>query len=606
VEDFKRFVRYFFPYKVRLFWGLLATAFMGISDTIMAVALGIFFDVLTKIQSRVSSGEEALLQMDIERGGFHFFTLNLSQQGEVTRFIIYFALSIILLVLFKVVFVYTREYLMNSTSHKFLMRFRQEVFDKILQLPMGFFDKERTGNIVARISNDVIQLEHSMSALVTFSQNVIFTFFYVVAMFIVAWKLSLLSLIVFPLSAVVIKYIGDRIRRISRDISINVADITAFLTEKINSMIIVKGFTREEFERKNFEKRSRLNYDFAIKIVRYMALMKPFNEIFSTIGLAFLVLFCAWQISLGNMTIGTFATFVGLVIMAYQPLKALGESNAVFQRAMASARRIYELLDQPVEDYGETLAGETAVEVSKGRVEFQNVSFSYDGGQQVLHDIAFQIPPGKTIALVGPSGGGKSTIVNLIPRFYVVQQGQILIDGQDIRKYTLHNLRQSIAVVPQETMLFSATVMDNIRYGRLEASDEEVMEAAHTANAHEFVTRMEKGYHSELGERGVQVSGGQRQRIAIARAILRNPKILLLDEATSALDTESEILVQEALGKLMQNRTSIVIAHRLSTILNADEILVINNGRIMERGNHEHLLQLNGLYAGLYKTQFQV
>lgn len=604
MDDLKRFIRYFFPYKLRISGGLISTAFIGFSDTLLALALGIFFDALTKIQSRVSLGEDALIQIDVERGGFHFFSLNLADQGEISRFIIYFAISITLLVFFKVIFVYLREYLMNSASHKFLMRIRQEVFDKIVILPLRFFDQVRTGTVVSRISNDVLMLENSMSALIGFTQNIIFTLLYVTAMFIVTWKLSLLSLIVFPFSAVVIKYIGDRIRKISRDISLNVADITAFLTEKITSIKIVKGFTREEFEKGNFEKRSRLNYDYAIKVVKYMALLKPFNEIFSTTGMAFLILFCAWQISLGNMTIGTFATFCGLVIMAYQPLKALGDSNAMIQRAMASARRIYELLDQPGE-YDIIPKEGDKVSVNRGEISFQNVNFSYGGSKTILEDISFKISAGKTYALVGPSGGGKTTIVNLIPRFYQVKKNQIFIDKSDINDFTLANLRRHIAIVPQETILFSATVMENIRYGRLEATDSEVLDAAKAANAHDFIEKLEHGYDTEVGERGVQLSGGQRQRVAIARAILRNPKILLLDEATSALDTESEILVQEALNKLMMNRTSLVIAHRLSTIQKADEILVIDNGKIIQRGTHSTLLEEEGLYANLYKTQFQ-
>jgi subfamily B ATP-binding cassette protein MsbA len=269
---------------------------------------------------------------------------------------------------------------------------------------------------------------------------------------------------------------------------------------------------------------------------------------------------------------------------------------------MASARRIYELLDEPVEI--DTAPGTTEPQVTHGEIDFQAVTFSYDGKKSVLREVSFKIPAGKTVALVGPSGGGKTTIINLIPRFYRIKSGQILIDRTDINQFTLTQLRKNIAIVPQETILFSDTVRENIRYGRLDASDDEVTEAARAANAHRFIEALENGYGTQVGERGIQLSGGQRQRIAIARAILRNPKILLLDEATSALDTESEILVQEALNKLMVDRTSVVIAHRLSTIQNADEILVIADGKIRERGTHDSLLALKGIYAGLYKTQF--
>ena len=600
----RRFIQYFFPYKYRILGGLLATAIMGFSDTLLAVAMGLFFDTLTRIQTMVASGKKILLHHVIERNGIRLFTLNLESQHDVIRFIILFGVVVILIVLVKVTFVYLREYLMNSTSQKFLMRIRQDIFDHIILLPMRFFDSERTGNIVARITNDVMQLENSMTSMVQFTQNLIYTVVYVTAMFLTNWKLTLMALFVFPFAGVIIKFFGDRIRKVSREISVNIADITSFLQEKILNIKIVKGFTREEFERKNFARKSRQNYDYGIKIVRLVALLKPFNEVFSTVGMALMVLFCSWQISTGSMTIGTFITFIGLLTMAYKPIKALGDSNVIFQKAMASAARIYELLDEPTE-YDAHEARKKPVSSIRGDVEFEHVTFSYNGTSNALEDVSFFIPAGKTVALVGPSGAGKTTIINLIPRFYTVTRGRVLIDGIDVRDFPLSNLRSFISIVPQETVLFSTTIMENIRYGRLDASDEEVMEAARLANAHEFIVRMEHGYHTQVGEQGAQLSGGQRQRIAIARAILRNPRILLLDEATSALDTESEILVQKALEELMRDRTSFVIAHRLSTILNADEILVIDRGRLVERGTHQELLTRNGLYAQLYHKQFR-
>lgn len=603
MSNTRRFISYFFRYKWRIFWGLIATSLMGISDTLMAVSGGIFFDVLTKIQNQAGSSESFYLHQEIKRGGIHFFTIHISNRSEITHFILLFAIAVIALVIFKVIFVYVREYLMNSTSQKFLMQIRQEIFDRILLLPMRFFDKERTGNIVARISNDVLQLENSMTSLVQFSQNIIYTIVYVAAMFLTSWKLSLLSLMVFPFAGIIIKYFGDRIRKVSYDISVNVADITSFLTEKINSIKIVKAFHREKFESSNFKKRSRQNYDYSLKIVRLVALLKPFNEVFSTTGMALMVLFCAWQISLGQLTLGTFITFIGLVVMAYKPLKALSDSHIIFQRALASAKRIYELLDEKSEEDGKAI--ERITSAIKGNIEFRSVSFSYDEKSVVLQNISFQVKTGQMVALVGPSGGGKSTIINLIPRFYQPQSGQILIDGIDITTFPLSRLRSFIAMVPQETVLFSTSIKENIRYGRLEATDEEVMEAARIANAHDFIMKMERGYEMEVGERGVQLSGGERQRIAIARAVLRDPKILLLDEATSALDSESEILVQEALKKLMQNRTSMVIAHRLTTILRADLILVIDKGRIVEQGTHQLLLERGRFYSHLYHTQFR-
>lgn len=589
---------------MRILGGLAATALMGFSDTILAVSIGIFFDTLTKIQSIVKGGKELLFQQDIEKGGIKFFTIHLSGKQDAVNFIIMFGVLIIALVLFKVIFVYIREYLMNSSSQKFLMRIRRDIFDHILYLPMRFFDRERAGNIVARITNDVTQLENSMTSMVQFTQNLIYTVVYVTALFLTSWKLTLVALFVFPFAGLIIKFFGDRIRKISRDMSVNVADITSFLQEKIYSIKIVKGFNREKFERENFRVKARQNYDYGIKIVRLVALLKPFNEVFSTVGMAMMVLFCSWQISLGNMTIGVFITFIGLLSMAYKPIKALGDSNVIFQKAMASAMRIYELLDEPAEKDSYSVAATNPIH-PKGKVEFRNVTFSYDGEKDVLIDLSFIAEPGRIIALVGPSGGGKTTIINLIPRFYEVEKGSVRIDNVDVRQFSLNQLRSMIGIVPQETMLFSATIEENIRYGNLEASPEAVIDAAKSANAHNFIMQLEKGYQTYVGERGSQLSGGQRQRIAIARAILRNPRILLLDEATSALDTESERLVQQALEKLMENRTSFVIAHRLSTILNADEILVINAGRLVEKGTHQQLLTKNGLYAELYQKQFK-
>jgi len=600
----KRLISYFYPYKVRIFFGLLATAIMGFSDTILAGAIGLFFDTLTKVQTLISNAEPIFLEQKIEYQEHIFYSINITGKDELLRFILIFGFLIVALAVFKVIFVYAREYLMNSTSHKFLMQFRRDIFDRILLLPMKFFDSEKTGNIMARITNDVAQLENSLKALIQFSQNLIYTVVYVVALFFVNWQLTFLALIIFPLSGIIIKFFGDRIRKVSHSISVNIADITSFLQEKITAIRVVKSFTREKFEQENFKGKTKENYKLSIKVVRLIALLKPVNELFSEAGMSVLVVFCAWQISTGDMTIGNFITFISLVVMAYKPLKGLGDSMAIFQKALASGNRIFELIDEETErEIAEDQ--KKSIETKKGQVEFKNVRFSYNNFDYALNNISIKIDAGETIALVGPSGGGKSTFINLLPRFYEVGEGEILIDNINNKYLSFSDLRQMIGIVPQETILFSGTISENIRYGRLDATEEEIIAAAKTANAHKFILELENQYNAEVGERGTQLSGGQKQRIAIARAILNNPTILLLDEATSALDTESEILVQQALDKLMENRTSFVIAHRLSTIQKADRILVIDKGKIVETGTHDQLIKMQGLYENLYKMQFR-
>ncbi len=600
----KRLLRYFLPYKMRITAGLIATAIMGFSDTILAVLIGVFFDTLTKVQTLVDQGKELVFNQVIERQGFKLFTVEINNDSDLLRFIITFGVAIVVLAVFKVVFVYLREYLMNSTSHKFLMRLRRDIFYRILLLPMRFFDRQQTGHIMARITNDVGQLENSLSSMIQFSQNFIYSIVYVTALFIVNWRLTFLALIIFPVLGVVIKMFADRIRKVSHGISVNIADITSFLQEKISAVRVVKSFAREEFERETFKKKTGENYHLSIKTVRLIALLKPVNEVFSDAGMAMMVIFCAFQISTGDMTIGNFITFISLVVMAYKPLKGLGDSMAIFQKALASANRIFELVDEKPEPNLDS-ANSVKLENPRGEVEFTDVMFSYNDTDMALHHINLKIEAGKTVALVGPSGGGKSTMIGLIPRFYEISSGSIRIDGIDTRKFSLHVLRNMIGIVPQETVLFSGTVSQNIRYGRLDATGADIIAAAKAANAHDFISKLDHGYDTQVGERGVQLSGGQRQRIAIARAILNNPTILLLDEATSALDTESEILVQEALDKLMEGRTSLVIAHRLSTIQGADEIVVIDRGEIVERGTHEQLLSKDGLYANLHRMQFR-
>jgi subfamily B ATP-binding cassette protein MsbA len=380
------------------------------------------------------------------------------------------------------------------------------------------------------------------------------------------------------------------------------AEISAFLQEKISSIRIVKSFTREPYERESFRKKVDANYRHSMRIVRTMAVLSPTNEFFNTFVASLLVVFTGYLFLQGSVSMKSVITFLLLVNFLAKPVKALGENFARIQKTLVSAGLIFEMLDLEKEKLQDKPGSYI---IQSGTVELKDVSFSYNTEIAALSHVSFSVRSGEKVALVGPSGSGKTTLINLIPRFYELTSGSIEIDGHDIRQINLTDLRSQISIVPQEVVLFSGTIEENIRYGKLDATEKQIIEAATMANAHSFISQLERGYATEIGERGVQLSGGQRQRLAIARAILRNPRILLLDEATSALDSESELMVQEALDRLMEGRTSFIVAHRLSTIYRCDKIFVLEHGSIVEQGTHEQLLRNDaGLYKRLYSLQF--
>lgn len=600
LKSFKNHIRlykYFFKFKTRIIIGLVATLIMGLMDTVLAAGTGVLMNIMTEL-GKLSSTTNISFYVTIPRTNFPIHVT-----GFIT--IIYVALVIFISVLIKVTFVYLREYMMNSAAQKVLLYLRNEIFEKILKLPMAFFDKERTGNLMSRITSDVGNVEIALNSGILTTQNFIYTVIFTIALFITSWKLTLLTIILFPILGVVLKFFGDRIRAVSKKLSINIADITSFLQENISSIKVIKSFTREELRSKQFYDKARTNYYFSMKNVRAVALLKPINEVLSNLSMIIVIFFCAYEFVNGNMKIDTITTFIVLVTMLYKPLKELGNQTTIFQKALASAMRIFELLDLDEEDNPkEPIKIDT--KSIKGEVEFKNVYFKYESSNEYnLNNISFCVKPGKTLALVGASGSGKTTIVNLIPRFYIVDKGEILIDGININKIDKNDLRKLVGLVPQETVLFADTIYENIRLGKLDATKEEIYAAAKFANAYDFIMELPNGFDTYVGERGTQISGGQRQRIAIARAILSNPKILLLDEATSALDNESEHIVQEALDRLMKDRTSIVVAHRLSTIQNAHQILVLDKGEIVEVGTHDELIQKDGFYSKYYHMQFK-
>ena len=511
----------------------------------------------------------------------------------------------ILVVMFtRGVFYYGQSYLVSYVGQRVIIDVRSVLFRKFQRMPLSYYDKQQTGTVMSYITNDVAVMQSAivdnLIELVTESSILIGS---LAMMLYLDWKLSLLTLMTIPLVGFAMKIFGRKLKRSSTVIQERVAEITSLLQESISAIRVVKSFVRESYEIKRFEEQNWRNFQAAMKNVKLSSLLTPTVEFLAAIAVTFIVWFGGYEVVNEVITAGELVAFLTYAVNLANPVKRLSRVYAAIQKAMAAADRVFAVMDlnEKITD----VPNAKPLPPIKGKVEFKDITFSYKKGQPALQHISLKAEPGQMIALVGPSGSGKSTIANLIPRFYDVDSGVITIDDHDIRQVTADSLREQIGLVPQETMLFSTSVMENIRYGRLEATDEEVIEAAKAANAEEFIKELPEGYDTKLGERGLNLSGGQRQRLAIARAILKNPRVLILDEATSALDTESEKIVQDALDNLMVGRTSFVIAHRLSTIFNADQIFVVENGHLREHGTHEELLAAGGLYSNLYNIQFR-
>ena len=512
--------------------------------------------------------------------------------------------GVVVVFIIRGIFYYGQSYLVSFIGQKVVIDVRELMFRKFQRMPMAYFDRHQTGETMSFITNDVAAIQTALVdkliEIVTESSILIGS---IVFMFYLDWKLTLLTMVVVPLVGQAMKIFGRKLKRNGTVIQERMADITSFLQESISSIRVVKSFAREDYEIGRFQNENLLNFQAAMKNVQLTSLLTPTVEFLAAVSVTLIIWFGGYEVISGVMTAGSLVAFLTYAVNLANPVKRLSRLYGSLQKAMAAIDRVFMVLDLPeaIQDKPEA----EDLPPIEGHVSLEQVNFEYKEGVPALSDVTLEAQPGQMIAFVGPSGAGKSTIANLIPRFYEINSGVIRIDGHDIRDVTLHSLREQIGIVPQETMLFSTTVRENIRYGRLDATDEEVEAAARAANADGFIRELPEGYDTRIGERGLSLSGGQRQRMSIARAILKNPRILILDEATSALDTESEKIVQAALDKLMVGRTSFVIAHRLSTIFNADQIYVIEGGRIKEHGTHEELLAAGGLYSHLYNIQFK-
>ena len=512
---------------------------------------------------------------------------------------------IVILIFLKGFFDYFQSYLMAGAEQGVIRDIRNDLYAQINRLSLGYFTQTRTGQIISRITNDVTLVNGGVSAsFVTLIKNPLLILTYLGIAIYLSWALTLVALVVAPFSMVIIGYIGLKLKKESTVSQERMADLTSVLQETIAGQRVVKAFAMEKFEIRKFGIEAHRYYETLLRITRTRNLASPLTEFLGTLIGVGILWFGGQQVLVGKMlSPEEFMGFLIIIFSLMQPIKELSSVHNRLQEAMAAAERIFAVLDLKPEV--QSRPGAREVKEFRERIEFRDVTFSYGRGDEVLKGISLTVPKGDILAIVGPSGAGKSTLVDLLPRFYDPQQGAILLDGIDLRDIEVGHLRRLMGIVTQETILFNDTVGSNIAYGLDDRSLDEIMEAARIANAHDFIMQLPEGYATNIGERGVALSGGQRQRLAIARAVLKNPPILVLDEATSALDTESEVLVQQAIERLMRSRTSFVIAHRLSTILNANRIIVLDGGRIVQQGVHADLVGVPGLYQKLYNMQFR-
>lgn len=495
-------------------------------------------------------------------------------------------------------------YNLNYVGERIVVDMRLDLYQHLQNLSLGFFTNHRVGELVSRISSDVTVMRSVLTSNInTLLQQTFIMIGSIIVMFALNWRLTLFIVALIPVIVLVGFAFGFYMRRISTQVQDEIALSTTVAEESFQNIREVKSFVREPYEIDRYNGAINRAFSAAVRLLRIRAVFGPFIGFLAFGGLSLILWFGGREVIAGRLSAGDLIAFLIYGLTVAGSFSSLIGLYTSFQEALGATRRVFQLMD--IQSEVKDIEGASVLPRSQGHIRFEDVSFQYEEEVEVLKNVNLEIMPGEVVALVGPSGAGKSTTFNLIPRFYDPTSGKITIDGQDLRDVTGASLRDQIAIVPQETLLFGGTIRENILYGKLGATEEEMIEAAKAANAHDFISELPNGYETIVGERGIRLSGGQRQRVAIARAILKDARILLLDEATSSLDNESEQLVQEALGRLMQGRTTVIIAHRLSTIAIADRIAVLKQGEIIELGTHKELMALNGLYTRLYEMQFR-
>ena len=500
--------------------------------------------------------------------------------------------------LFRYLSAYTVECMRTTT----LQRMRNMMFDNIIGMNVGYFSEQRKGDIISRITSDVMAVQFCITNTLQVAFREPFLIIgYLILMLNVSWELALFAVLFLPVVGLLIGGIVKRLRHPASRVQEQLGDMVSVLDESLSGIKIIKTYTATEYIRTKFHQINAELSRLMLWMARRQQLASPMSEFLGITAVAVVLVFGGSLVTKGSMSAAGFIAFIAAFSQITRPVRAFIDQFANINQGVAAGERIFEVIDAQ----SEITDGSDAVEFDglKEKIEFRNISFSYDGNREILHNISFTIEKGQTVALVGASGGGKSTLSELMPRFYDPSQGEIIIDGKDIRSFTQDSLRSRISLVSQDTILFNDTIKSNIALGKQGATDSEIAEAAKIANAHDFIVNCSEGYDTNIGDRGAKLSGGQRQRLSIARAVLKNPEFLILDEATSALDTESEKLVQQALTRMLKGRTSVVIAHRLSTIHHADKIIVIDEGRIAEQGTHDELIARGGIYAKLIEMQ---
>jgi len=599
LRDFRRLMSYAGPYIPALLASVFFMAIVGLSQGLLVRLIPLVFDRVLK----PNAPDSPALLFSIPHTQFQIY-LNDILPSFIHNIWTMVAVGILLCFIAKGVCDYLGNYLVNWVGINAVMDLRQEVFDQVMRQDSQFFEDQTTGRIMSSIMIDIEKIQVAVSTMLADWLRQTFTaLFLLLAMISIDWKLSLVSLVVFPIVAFLTVRLGRRIRKTTRQAQDMAAGLNQILQETISGHQVVKSFGAEDFESKRFRLAAQRLKTSNLRYVAQQALASPIIEFFGAITIVALLTFARLQVKAAAMTAGKFTSFVLALVMLYEPIKRLTGIHNIFQQGIGAALEVFKYLDR---QQG-VIDKPNALRLSKFEraIRFENVCFGYPNSPDrvVLDGINLDVKAGEVVALVGSSGAGKTTLANLVPRFYDVSGGGVLIDGKDVREIRLDSLRENISIVAQETFLFNDSIFDNIAYGRPDAKAEEVYAAAKTALADEFIGRLPDKYNQKIGERGIKLSGGQRQRLAIARALLKDAPILILDEATSHLDSESERLVQQALTALMKRRTVLVIAHRLSTIRQADKIVVLDAGRIVEVGTHDQLINAKGVYQKLYELQ---